>query len=383
MQQEPHRSILIHYGELGLKGKNQPQFRRQLRLNLQRRLRALGIHWPVKERRGYFAVAVPDDSTQPLAPVLQALREVFGVAWLASTERLPRPTRTTDDHESALVEIERRLVELANARYEPGKTFCVRLKRVDKSLPSTTPQLEARFGAAILAGGKWNKVSIHHPDVTFHLELRPGATHFFSDKLKAPGGLPVGTAGRVLTLLSGGIDSPVAAWLMAKRGCTVDFIHFTATSMQQDEALQYKIWRLAQRLGDFTLQSRLYLVPYTYFDVALFGHRVEHDLVLFRRFMVRVAQQLAQRLDAQALVTGDNLSQVASQTLENLVATTRATDMPIFRPLIGHNKEEIIEVARQIGTYDLSIEPYKDCCALITQSPKTTSDHEKLATVER
>src|SRR5439155_17989681 len=141
--------------------------------------------------------------------------------------------------------------------------------------------------------------------------------HLFSEKLKGPGGLPVGTSGRVLALLSGGIDSPVAAWLMAKRGCRIDFIQFTATSMQPEEARQYKVWRLAQRLSDFTLSSRLFLLPYTYFDMALLRQKVEYDLILFRRFMSRVAEHLARRLKAQALVTGDNLGQVASQTLSN------------------------------------------------------------------
>jgi thiamine biosynthesis protein ThiI len=186
----------------------------------------------------------------------------------------------------------------------------------------------------------------------------------------------------VLALLSGGIDSPVAAWLMAKRGCRVDFIHFTAVAMQPEEAQPYKVCRLAQRLSDYTLGSRLFLVPYTHFDLALMREPVDYNLVLFRRFMARVAEQLARRLNAQALATGDNLGQVASQTLSNLVSASRAVELPIFRPLLGYDKDEIMALAQQIGTYEMSIEPYKDCCALIAQHPRTRSQHERLAALE-
>jgi thiamine biosynthesis protein ThiI len=186
----------------------------------------------------------------------------------------------------------------------------------------------------------------------------------------------------VLTLLSGGIDSPAAVWLMTKRGCRVDFIHFTTDSLSEAAARTYKVTRLAEHLTDFTLNSRLFLVPYVYFDLALMREKVEYELVLFRRFMARVAQQLARRLEAQALVTGDNLSQVASQTLPNLVSTSRAVEIPILRPLIGFDKEEITQLARKIGTYDLSIQPYKDCCAIIAQHPRTRSRHDRLTALE-
>jgi thiamine biosynthesis protein ThiI len=194
--------------------------------------------------------------------------------------------------------------------------------------------------------------------------------------------LPVSSAGRVLTLLSGGIDPPVAAWLMAKRGCRVDLIHFTAASLQLEEAQDYKVTLLARILNRYTLHSRLFLVPYTYFDLALMRTKVDYELVLFRRFMARVAEKLADRLKAQALVTGDNLSQVASQTLSNLASTSQAIAMPILRPLIGFDKEEIMSLARRIGTYDLSIEPYKDCCAIIARHPRTRSRHDRLAAIE-
>jgi thiamine biosynthesis protein ThiI len=225
-------------------------------------------------------------------------------------------------------------------------------------------------------------VSLRQPDITFNLDFRVEATYLFSHRIRGPGGLPVGSAGRVLTLLSGGIDSPVAAWLMAKRGCRVDFIHFTASSLQPGEVQAYKVTKLADMVSSYTLQSRLFLVPYTYFDLAIMRAEIDYELVLFRRFMARVAEKLARRLRAEALVTGDNLSQVASQTLSNLASTSRAISMPILRPLISFDKEDIMNLARRIGTYETSIEAYKDCCAMIARHPRTRSRHDRLAAIE-
>jgi tRNA uracil 4-sulfurtransferase len=170
---------------------------------------------------------------------------------------------------------------------------------------------------------------------------------------------------------------------MARRGCRIDFLHFTASSAQQDEAEKDKIWRLAKILSRYTNGSRLWLVPYTNFDVALLGHDVPFDLVLFRRFMLRVAERLAKRIRANALVTGDNLSQVASQTITNLVSTDSATTMTVFRPVVGANKEEIIQWAHRIGTFEESIQPYKDCCALISHRPRTRSRNEDVEQLEK
>jgi thiamine biosynthesis protein ThiI len=183
-------------------------------------------------------------------------------------------------------------------------------------------------------------------------------------------------------LLSGGIDSPAAAFLMAKRGCTVDFIHFTAENIRQENAHAYKVSKLAQTLSKYTMDSRLYLVPYTHFEFELFGHKIFYELMIFRRFMTRTAEVLAESISAQAIITGDNLAQVASQTLENLVANSRATAMPILRPLITYDKMEIVDLAKQIGTYTLSLKPYKDCCSIVAKNPKTSSEDSRLESLE-
>jgi len=383
---QSQKTILIHYGEIGLKGRNQPLFRRQLRANLRQKLRALQLDWPLQEKPGFLSVSIPSDPTpQQIDLCVNGLRQVFGVAWLAVTEPQPHRRFTFDSRSEDLANLEQRLIALAQAEFTPGKTFCVRVKRAEKAVPLTSIEMEKRFGQLIINQTSWKKVNLNHPDTLFQVEIRPEGSFLFSNKLKGPGGFPVGTAGRVLTLLSGGIDSPVAAYLMAKRGCRVDFLHFTATSLQQDEAREYKVWRLAEQLSRYTLGSRLFLVPYTQFDVALVasGQRVEYDLILFRRFMARAAQTLARKIRAQALITGDNLAQVASQTLSNLVTTSQAVEMPILRPLIAFNKEEIIDVARHIGTYEESIRPYKDCCAIISHNPRTRSRHATLAELEQ
>ena len=382
---ESKKAILIHYGELALKGRNQPLFRRQLRANIRQKLRALSLTWPLQEKPGFLSIAISGDATaEQIEICVKGLREVFGIAWLAVTEPLPHRRFTFDSRDEDLANLEQRVIALAKEEFAPNKTFCIRVKRAEKAVPLTSVELERRFGRLIIDNTQWKKVDLENPDALFQVEIRPEGSFLFSNKLKGPAGLPAGTAGRVLTLLSGGIDSPVAAYLMAKRGCRVVFLHFTATSMQQDEARNYKVWRLAEQLRRYTLRSRLFLVPYTQFDVAVVasGQQVEYDLVLFRRFMARVAQTLAHKIRAQAIVSGDNLSQVASQTLPNLVSTSQAVEMPILRPLIAFNKEEIIDLAKQIGTYEESIQPYKDCCAIISRHPRTRSRHHILTEIE-
>jgi tRNA uracil 4-sulfurtransferase len=376
-------SILAHFGELGLKGRNQPMFRKQLRRNIRAKLRSFGLDWRVEDAIGLFTIQVQgEQSKATIHRVLEGLGQVFGLVWITCARRL-RPFRfSASSKASDLSEIEWHLCDLAQAQFATGKTFSVRVNRANKSLPFTSCKLEADLGQVIRDRTDWDKVNLKRPDVTFYLDMRNAATFLYGEKIKGSGGLPVGTSGRVLALLSGGIDSPVAAWMMAKRGCKVDFLHFTATTMQHEEAVNYKVWRLASCLGKYTLGSKLFLVPYVYFDLALMRQRVDYDLILFRRFMVRVAEKLARQIRAHAMVTGDNLSQVASQTLLNLVSTSQAASLPILRPLIGFDKSETIAMAERIGAYAISIEPYKDCCALISKNPKTRSKHSTLAEIE-
>ncbi len=380
--EELAHSILIHFGELGLKGRNQPMFRRQLRRNIRLKLKGLGVNWTVKDSAGLFSIHVPPEDNEAVPPAVAALREVFGIVWLACARRL-RPVRfTPETRERDWDLLQQNVLELADRLFSPGKAFAVRVNRGNKLLPFKSPDIAAQLGEIIQTHTPWKKVNLTQPDVTFDLDLRCAATFLFAERLRGPAGLPVGTAGRVLALLSGGIDSPVAAWLMAKRGCRVDFLHFSASTMAREEILESKVWRLACQLSRYTLGARLFVVPYTYFDLALLRQRLGYELVLFRRFMVRVAEKLAVELRAKALVTGDNLSQVASQTMTNLISTSQATGMQLMRPIVAFNKDETVALAQKIGTYDISVEPYKDCCALIASQPKTRSHHARLEQLE-
>ncbi|NIR30523.1 MAG: tRNA 4-thiouridine(8) synthase ThiI [Gammaproteobacteria bacterium] len=373
-------TILIHYGEIALKGRNRPQFERQLRRNVARRLASLDVDWPVRWVHDGLRIEIPPAGEGKLDAVLMALREISGIVWFAAASSIPNRTDGEDARVSALADA---LTKLALEHYAAESTFAVRVNRADKRFPLNSQELERRLGQAVIQHTPWRRVNLNHPDRTFHVDIQPERVYLHVRRHGGLGGLPVGTAGRVLTLVSGGLDSPVAAFLAAKRGCWVDCIHFAASLMQHRHAVNHKISRLAEHLSSTTLRTRLYLVPYTHFEVALLGGRTEYELVLFRRFMARTAQVLAERIGAQALVTGDNLGQVASQTMENLASFSRAVDLPVLRPLITYDKQEIVNVARRIGTFDISVEPYKDCCSIIGRHPKTRSRHEALNDEER
>ncbi len=369
-------AILIHYGEIALKGKNQPLFLRRLKSNLKQRLRSLGAEWPVRLFTGYCFVELPPQPEQSLLDrVLTALGEVAGVVWYAPAHRLPAETVRLLSEAPDYDLMAAHLVALARARYTPNSSFCVRVKRAEKRFPLTSPELEAALGAAVIRETGWSQVDLEEPAQTFYVDIQTEGVDIYASKWRGIGGLPVGVSGRVLTLLSGGIDSPVAAYLMAKRGCPVDFIHFTATPLRQSRAPAYKVSQMVQKLSNFTLYSRLCLVPYTHFELAMLGEQAEYELIIFRRFMARVAEQLAYRQKAQALVTGDSLGQVASQTIENLVSNSQAVTLPILRPLLTFDKDEIVDLARRISTYRLSLQPYKDCCSILASHPITKSKH--------
>lgn len=373
--------ILIQYGELTLKGRNRRDFERVLGDNIRHRLRRAGIDWGVEQRHQRTYINVPADADERLAAALDALSQVAGIATIAPTVFF-EAERTGQPHRFDPEPIERLLVAWAAERHTPGASFAVRVNRADKRIPARSDQLARNLGAAILRETAWDKVNLSRPDQQFNVDIYEEGTYCHVDKRRGVGGLPVGTAGRVLTLLSGGIDSPVAAYLLAKRGCEVDFVHFTATRVQQTRAAEDLVARIARQLSCYTLRSRLHLLPYTHFDLALMGHNTGFDVVLFRRFMARVAERIAGESGALALVSGDSLGQVASQTLENLVSTSDATALPFLRPLIGMDKQEIVDLARRIGTYELSIQPYKDCCALLSENPRTRSDVATLRAME-
>ena len=376
-------SILIHYGELYLKGKNRPVFIRSLHQNLKQKLRSLGITWSVHRPHSYLYVKVPPQDEIELDHALAALHEVPGVAWYAPAHRIStQPARLasqTPDHNL----IEKGAVQLANDHYVPGATFCVRVNRAEKRFPISSAELERRLGSAIIQNTRWDKVKLKDPDSVFYVNIKPEGVFLHTAKVQGMGGLPVGISGKVLSLLSGGIDSPVAAYLVAKRGCSMDFLHFTANPLQQSRAQDDKVAQTVQKLSNITMRSRLYLIPSSYFQVAILGRELDYELVIFRRFMTRVAEQLALQQGAGALVVGDSLGQVASQTLDNIAACSQAATLPILRPLLTYDKQEIVELAKQINTYHISVKPYKDCCSIMARDPRARSRPESISRLEQ
>lgn len=380
-----HR-IIIHFGELTLKGQNRREFVKKLRQNVRRKLLAMGCGpengWEVVAIHDRLFVEVPEMHDTQIKSVLQAIAEIPGIAWLTHVYWFSAREYDIFAPRPELGFVDELIEKLGNETYREGASFAVRVKRADKRFGLGSKAMEQRLATVLLKNTPWKKVNLKHADQFFYVEISSRGLAVFTNRIKGAGGLPVSSTGRVLTLLSGGFDSPVAAWLMAKRGCNIDLVHFTANHVRTADLASYKVSRIARRLSEIAGKVRLILVPYTHFDLALMDKGLEYDLMLFRRFMARVAGCVADELHAQALVTGDNLGQVASQTLENIVSMTKAIEYPILRPLLTYDKDEIIAHSQRLGLFEMCKEPYKDCCALISTNPKTRTYHDRLQAVE-
>lgn len=374
--------IVIRSPEITLKGRNQGEFWLHLRANVRRQLQRRGIAWPVTTARARLTVeAGANPDPEDLRRALAAVGEVAGVDSYSVARRAERKRFFPG------VELDRSLIEevvvrMARETYEPGKSFALRVHRVDKSFPLKSAEMEVWLGNAVRERASWSRVDLDSPDRTFYVDIYRDALFFYHERRKGLGGLPVGTSGHVLSLLSGGIDSPVASFLLARRGASVDWFHMSATHASESDFASSVVGRIARTLSRFSLESRLFIVPYTHFDLALAGAETGYEPVLFRRYLFRVGEALARRTGASALVTGDSLAQVASQTLENLVTTNKAVEILVLRPLVGMDKQQIMDLARRIGTYDISIEPYKDCCALYARRVRTRTREDALSALE-
>jgi len=357
-------SIVVHYQEIALKGKNRPWFLARLVRNLRDGLSDLDVK-SVRALMGRIEIVLGPSA--PVEDVSARLRQTFGVANFSLAGRAPL------DVEAIAAAI---LEDLGDRNCE---TFRVSVRRADKRFPMTSPQAEREIGGRIKEARGW-AVNLAKPQFTIHVELLASGAFYFFGKERGPGGLPSGTAGRVACLLSGGIDSPVAAHRMMKRGCKVTFIHFHSYPILS-RASQEKARELVRLLTGWQLRSRLYLVAFG--DIqqqVVLAVPPPMRVVIYRRLMLRIAEQIARARGAQALVTGDVVGQVASQTLENLAVVGSVATLPIFRPLIGMDKEEIVSEAYRLGTYPISIIPDQDCCTLFT--PRNPLTRAKLAEIE-
>jgi thiamine biosynthesis protein ThiI len=357
------RSIVVHYQEIALKGKNRPWFMARLVRNLRRAVSDLDVR-SVRALMGRIELVLGPSAS--FEEVGERIRHTFGVANFSNAGRAPL------DLDAIAAAI------LADLGDRTCDSFRVSVRRADKRYPLTSPQVEREIGGRIKEARGW-RVHLDDPALTVHVELLTSEAFYFFGKERGPGGLPTGTAGRVACLLSGGIDSPVAAHRMMKRGCDVTFVHFHSYPILS-RASQEKARELVRLLTRWQQHSRLYLVAFGDMQqqvvLAVPGPM---RVVIYRRLMLRIAEKIARARRSQALVTGDVVGQVASQTLENLAVVGNVATLPIFRPLIGMDKEEITAEALAIGTYPISIIPDQDCCTLFT--PRNPLTRARLADV--
>ena len=357
-------SVVVHYQEIALKGKNRPWFLGRLVRNLRQALGGLDVR-AVRPLMGRIEVVLGPQATRE--EVSERIRRTFGIANFSYAARTPL------DLEALAAAI------LRDLEGRTCRSFRVSVRRADKRFPMTSPQVEREVGGRIKEARGWT-VDLEHAELVIHVELLTDEAFYFFGKERGPGGLPTGTAGRVVCLMSGGIDSPVAAHRMMKRGCAVTFVHFHSYPILS-RASQEKARELAALLTTWQHRSRLYLVAFGEIQQqVVLGVPGPMRVVVYRRLMLRIAERIARARGAQALVTGDVVGQVASQTLENLAVIGSVAGLPVFRPLIGMDKEEITAEAIRIGSYPISIIPDQDCCTLFT--PRNPLTRARLPHIE-
>ena len=359
-------TMIVRFAEIALKGENRRDFVRQLATHIQH---ALGGATVTPQRDQLLVEVEPSALEEAKAK----LARVFGVAWFAEVVRA----------ENDLQAIQAAAYEAAGHLLGEQTTFGVRARRSNKRLPFTSRDLNREVGA-YLQQKTGAPVDLERPDVQVHISAKRDGAYVYAQKIPGPGGLPVGTNGRVLSLLSGGFDSIASSYLLAKRGARVDYLHFHVFPNQAG-VMRTKMPDLWNRLSEYTLSRRVYLANYTPFQMGVLDLPMglqRYELVTFRRLMVRVGEALAQRHGYDALALGDSLGQVASQTMENIVAVDGAVDIPILRPLIGADKVEIVNLVAAIGLEETAAAAYKDCCSIIARHPATRANLAKLHAIE-
>ena len=352
--------ILIKNGELALKGLNRSNFEDALIKNMKRRLKDLGEAEITKSQSTIYVQ--PKSEDYDFEEALKRVGMIFGIAGFS---RACVCEKTIED-------ILSRSREYLKSVMENIKTFKVEAKRADKRFPLASPEICAEVGAMLLEAYPHLKVDVHNPDRTVYVEIRDFAAYVRAEQIKGAGGLPVGTAGKASVLISAGIDSPVAAWTMAKRGVRLDAIHFASPPYTSPRA-ELKVRTLLKKVAAYSGTINLAVVPFTEVQDEIAKKCPEdYFTLIMRRMMMRIAQRIAKSSGSLALITGESLGQVASQTLPALVTTDSVANMPVLRPLIGMDKEEIIAISRHIDTFETSILPYEDCCTVFTpKHPKT------------
>jgi len=350
--------ILIHYNEIGLKKGNRRYFENKLRKNILRATTGLGVRG-VRRLWGRMLITLKDDARP--GEILAALQKVFGIAYFA-------PARLIEQDIAAM---ETAAVELVDGK--TFRSFKVATRRANKSFPLQSVEVNSRVGARVQkASGA--KVDLGDPECTVHIEIFDDSALVYVDRVEGPGGLPVGVSNKAVLLLSSGIDSPVAGYQMLKRGVDVIYVHFHSAPYTSPASIR-NTQKLVELLTTYQYRSYLYLIPFLEIQQAITSVvPASYRVIMYRRAMFYLAERVAFKHKANALITGENVGQVASQTLPNIRAINEPVRLPVLRPLCGFDKQEIIERARAIGTYDISIQPYEDCCSLfVPDRPETNA----------
>ena len=360
--------VVIHYGEIGIKGKNRSSFEKQLCNNIL--LKGKELFEDIKRESGQLILLLKKDSS--FEKIKKVLERIPGIVYFSFAERV------------ALSEEEIENVCLKIVEKKEFSSFKIHTIRHEKNNSFRSQELNKKLGALVLEKYPGKKVLMKYPDLVLKIEISHRFAYFSSEDHTGVSGLPVEEKQRVVALLSGGFDSPVASYLMMKRGCSVIFVHFHNEQLQSG-AVRDKIEQLVQELSSFQNKSILYMLPFERLQESLLIHvPAEKRMLVYRRFMLRIASKIAEKEKASFLVTGDSLSQVASQTLENLSATYPVSSYPVLSPLIGMDKEEIITLAKKIGTYKISELPYGDCCSfLLAKHPSLRVKKEELENIEK
>lgn len=359
--------ILLKLGEIVLKGLNRKNFEDKLLRCVRRRLAKVGTFQVRSAQSTIYVEPQYDDIDMDEAA--ECVSRIFGVAAYAR---------------ACVAEKDLEKMKAAAAEYladtlEGCRTFKVEAKRSDKKFPYTSPQISAEMGGYLLEKFPHLTVDVHQPDVIVTVEVRDFGAYVRAGLERGAGGIPVGTGGKACVLISGGIDSPVAAYMMAKRGLELMAVHFASPPYTSERA-EEKVAELLQRVARYSGRLKMYTVPFTKIQEQIREKcKEDYFTIIMRRFMMEIAERLAQEKGAQALITGESLGQVASQTIGAIACTDAACTMPVFRPLLGMDKEEIIEISRRIDTFDISIQPYEDCCTVFTpKHPRTRPELSKV-----
>ncbi len=365
MENELRSLLLVRYGEIFLKGQNRPFFLRELVKRVKHALRGQGARVRLHDSR----ILVTDYADEEAC--IQAVTKVFGVHSVCPAVEMPK-----EDFDAVAAQAVAMMDGLTG-------TFKVTARRSDKRYPMDSPAINQELGGRILDARPDLRVDLHHPDHVMNVEIRDWA-YLYVKVLPAVGGMPVGTNGKATLLLSGGIDSPVAGWMIAKRGVHINAVHYHSFPYTSDRAKE-KVLDLARILSESCCGIRVFVVPFTKIQMEIHAKCPDDATTLImRRFMMRIAERIALQEGSQALITGESIGQVASQTMEALGCTNAVVSLPVFRPLIGFDKSEIIGIANRIGTYETSSLPYEDCCTVFTpRHPVTHPRQDKIAEAEQ